>query len=204
MERLWCPRSNAQNRRKSVDKSSGAHLKAHQSVHSPFPSSPPLAQLIDMHLIIEIRRRERRSHLGSLWVLWEYISLALSISLFLNSLMCVCLHSILFQSLQIGTTKKNDHVIDIRAKKGVKKGSIFVQKDVRKKIVFFVDFDFRYDKMIKVWRWRFYLNFNIVQFSKWSSNKLFSPLQTFNNFIVSRKWKFIKKQIFFTFTFLGK
>lgn len=77
----------------AVDKSSRAHLKAHQSVHSSFP----LAQLIDMHLIIEIRRRERRSRLGSLWVLWEYISLfstlVLSLSFYITVLyVCTLLY----------------------------------------------------------------------------------------------------------------
>jgi len=40
----------------------------------------------------------------------------------------VCVHSILFQSLQIGTTKKNDYVIDTRVKEGVKKEIDFCPK----------------------------------------------------------------------------
>lgn len=62
--------SNRSKSEEAVDKSSGAHLKAHQSVHL-LSSSHHEAQLIDMRLITEIRRRERRSRLGSLWVLGE-------------------------------------------------------------------------------------------------------------------------------------
>lgn len=58
MERFRCPRTVSAHEieGRGVDKSSGAHLKAHQT-----PSPSPLAsQLIDTRLITEIRRRERR------------------------------------------------------------------------------------------------------------------------------------------------
>lgn len=45
--------------KEEVDKSSRAHLKAHQSPFQP-PSTSPSSHLIDMRLITEIRRRERR------------------------------------------------------------------------------------------------------------------------------------------------
>jgi len=55
----------------AVDKSNETHLKAHQSALPSILSLCLAAELIDMRLITEIRRRERRSRLGSLRSLRE-------------------------------------------------------------------------------------------------------------------------------------